>query len=74
MPSLPIISGDQCIAALRHFGYTEARQRGSHVRLTCPGRSPVTVPRHRTLKSGTLRAILRDAEIAVDDFVAALAR
>jgi predicted RNA binding protein YcfA (HicA-like mRNA interferase family) len=72
MPSLPVISGDQCIAALRHFGYSEARQRGSHVRLTCPGRSPVTVPRHGELKPGTLRAILREAEISVESFTEAL--
>jgi predicted RNA binding protein YcfA (HicA-like mRNA interferase family) len=46
MAPLPIVSGDECIAALRRFGYEVARQSGSHVRLVYPGRSPVTVPRH----------------------------
>jgi predicted RNA binding protein YcfA (HicA-like mRNA interferase family) len=59
---------------LRQFGYEVARQRGSHVRLTCSGRPPVTVPLHKSLKRGTLRAILREAEITVDEFVAALGR
>lgn len=74
MPPLPIISADECIAALRRFGYQVVRQKGSHVRLTCEGRSPVTVPMHRTLKRGTLRAILRDSEISVEDLLAALGR
>jgi predicted RNA binding protein YcfA (HicA-like mRNA interferase family) len=72
MPPLPIVSGDECIAALRHFGYEVARQSGSHVRMVCAGRSPVTVPRHATLKRGTLRSILRVADITVDAFIAAL--
>lgn len=58
---LPIISGKQCIAALHAVGYRELRQKGSHVRLACEGRSPVTVPLHSTLDRGTLRSILRTA-------------
>ena len=74
VPPLPIISGARCIAVLRQFGYSEARQSGSHVRLVCEGRAPVTVPRHGTLKRGTLRSILRVAEISVEEFVTALGR
>jgi predicted RNA binding protein YcfA (HicA-like mRNA interferase family) len=74
MPPLPIISAEECIAALRRFGYEVARQKGSHVRLTCEGRTPVSVPMHKTLKRGTLRSILREAEISVEEFVAALGR
>ena len=72
MSELPVISGRECIAALERVGYRVARQRGSHVRLTCPGRSPVTVPLHRELDRGTLRAILRAVAIEVDAFVALL--
>jgi predicted RNA binding protein YcfA (HicA-like mRNA interferase family) len=74
MPPLPIVSADECIAALGRFGYAVARQKGSHVRLTCEGRTPLTVPMHKTLKRGTLRAILREAEITVEAFLAALGR
>lgn len=66
--TLPIISGRQCIAALKKLGYREARQKGSHVRLTCSGRSPLTVPLHPTLDRGTLRSILRSAEISPEEF------
>jgi predicted RNA binding protein YcfA (HicA-like mRNA interferase family) len=68
VPPLPIVSGDECIAVLRRFGYEVARQSGSHVRMVCVGRSPVTEPRHASLKRGTLRSILRVAEISVDAF------
>jgi predicted RNA binding protein YcfA (HicA-like mRNA interferase family) len=76
MPPLPIISADECIAALRRFGYEVVRQKGSHVRMTCGGRTPVSVPTHKgkTLKRGTLRSILREADITVEDFLAALGR
>ena len=55
-------------------GYIKALSdiSGSHVRLLCPGRTPVTVPMHKPLKRGTLRSILRTADIEVEVFVAAL--
>jgi predicted RNA binding protein YcfA (HicA-like mRNA interferase family) len=68
MPELPIISGDECIAALGRIGYVIARTKGSHLRLRCPGRKPLTVPRHHELDRGTLRAILRTAGISVEEF------
>jgi predicted RNA binding protein YcfA (HicA-like mRNA interferase family) len=68
MAELPIVSGDQCISALGRIGYRVARTKGSHVRMRCPGRRPVTVPTHRELDRGTLRAILRTADISVGEF------
>ena len=69
MPELPVVSGQRCIAALGHLGYQVARTRGSHVRLRCPGRKPVTVPLHDELDRGTLRAILRSIGVSVDEFI-----
>ncbi|HEX73778.1 MAG TPA: addiction module toxin, HicA family [Dehalococcoidia bacterium] len=69
MPELPIVSGDQCISALERIGYRVARTRGSHVRMRCPGRRPVTVPKHNKLDRGTMRAILRTADISIDEFI-----
>jgi predicted RNA binding protein YcfA (HicA-like mRNA interferase family) len=43
MTALPIVSGNECILALQRVGYTITRTRGSHVRMNCPGRNPVTV-------------------------------
>jgi predicted RNA binding protein YcfA (HicA-like mRNA interferase family) len=69
MPKLPIISGDECIKALGNLGYYVARTRGDHIRLRCPGRNPVTVPRHRELDPGILHSIIREAEISVREFI-----
>lgn len=69
MPPLPVISGRQCIRALEKAGYRVLRQRGSHVRLVAEGRSSVTVPLHRELDRGTLRSILRVADLGVEDLL-----
>jgi antitoxin HicB len=51
------------------------RQKGSHVRLRHSSetqRLPVTVPLHSEIAFGTLRRILRDASITVDELLSAL--
>ncbi len=75
MSRLPVVSGQQVVAALRRVGYEVVRQRGSHMRMrhpTDPRRQPVTVPEHREIKSGTLRAVIRDAGLSVEEFAALL--
>lgn len=70
MPALPVISGRTCVKVLESLGYRVVRQRGSHVRLGHESRAPVTVPEHDELDRGTLRSILRTAEVSVVEFVA----
>lgn len=70
MSRLPVISGRAAVAALTRMGCV-VRQKGSHVRMRHLGsgtRQPVTVPDHKELKDGTLRAIIRDAGASVDEF------
>ena len=74
-PKPPVISGSDLIKALAKFGYVPVRQKGSHVRLrhaTDPQRLPVTVPLHPEIAIGTLRRILRDAAITVEELLSAL--
>ncbi len=74
-PKLPVISGADLIRALGKFGYVTVRQKGSHVRLRHPAdpqRLPVTVPLHTEIAFGTLRRILRDAAITVEQLLSAL--
>ena len=70
MSRLSNISGQQCIRALEKAGFVVKRQKGSHVRMTrqTPYRQ-VTVPDHKELKAGTLRAIIRQAGLTVDEFL-----
>ncbi len=72
MVALPVISGTDCVRALERIGYSVVRQSGSHARLNHSDRQPVTVPLHRELDRGTLRSILRTAEISVEEFVEGL--
>lgn len=68
-PKLPVVSGDDLIRALGKLGYATVRQKGSHVRLRHPSdsqRLPITVPQHTEIAFGTLRRILRDAGITVE--------
>jgi len=70
-PRLPRIDCRKLILVLKRAGFEEQRQRGSHLTMRRPsdGRR-VTVPVHegRTTPLGTLRAILRDADISVVEF------
>ncbi len=69
MTELPVVSGKEVVEALQRAGYFIRRQRGSHVRMYHASRPPVTVPLARAVKKGTLRKILRDAELEPADFV-----
>jgi predicted RNA binding protein YcfA (HicA-like mRNA interferase family) len=65
------VSGADALSALQRLGFSIRRQTGSHVRLV-RGNRHVTVPMHRSLVTGTLSSILRQAGISLDDFVNAL--
>ena len=47
-------------------------QKGSHVHLRHPDRPPLTIPLHREVARGTLRAIIRDAGLTVEEFLESL--
>lgn len=76
MPGLPRVSGREAARAFGLVGYELVRQRGSHLRLRHPtnARQPLTVPDHTELKTGLLRALIRDAGMSVEEFVEALRR
>lgn len=70
MSKLPVISGRECVKALEKVGFYFKRQEGSHIilRRDTPFAQTV-VPDHKELDRGTLRAIIRQAGISVDEFV-----
>jgi predicted RNA binding protein YcfA (HicA-like mRNA interferase family) len=51
-------------------GYAKDHQRGSHIvlRHADPPHRRITVPDHREIAKGTLRAIIRQAGLTVDEF------
>lgn len=71
MPKLPIISGVEAVKALSKTGYEVDHQTGSHLILRNknePHRR-LTVPNHKELAKGTLRAIIRQAGLTVEEFI-----
>ncbi|MBS3984294.1 MAG: type II toxin-antitoxin system HicA family toxin [Selenomonadales bacterium] len=73
MASLPVLSGEEAVRVFKALGWGIARQRGSHIIMTKEGEiATLSVPDHKELAKGTLRKLLRDANLTVDEFVDAI--
>ena len=71
MARLPVLSGAQVVRTFERAGWRLDRQRGSHAILVKRGQiASLSVPQHRELAPGTLRALIRAAGMAVDQFAA----
>ena len=71
MAKLPVMSGAVAVKALSKIGYEVDHQTGSHLILRNkqkPHRR-LTVPNHRELAKGTLRAIIRQAGLTRNEFL-----
>jgi predicted RNA binding protein YcfA (HicA-like mRNA interferase family) len=71
---LPVVSGAEVVKAFRKLGFEVDEQEGSHiiVRHLQPPHRRLSVPNHREIAKGTLRALLRQAGITVEEFHALL--
>jgi len=71
MPPVPAVRGDRLIKALERAGFTVTRVRGSHHRLRHPDGQATTIPVHpgRDVPKGTLRAVLQDTGLSVDELL-----
>ncbi len=67
---LPRISGRECIKALEKAGFYQVRQKGSHIvmRRDDPF-CQLIVPDHKELDTGTLRAIIRQSGLSIEEFI-----
>ena len=71
MPKLPRVSGAEVVRALERLGFVKVRQRGSHVvmkRVQTTSTNGCVVPLHPELAIGTLRGILKQAMVTVEEF------
>jgi predicted RNA binding protein YcfA (HicA-like mRNA interferase family) len=70
MPALPVVSGGEVVRAFQNAGWLIARQRGSHiVMIKEGGMVTLSVPNHDSVAKGTLRSLVRDAGLTVDQFI-----
>ncbi len=73
MASLPVLSGQEVVRVFESFGWDVSRQRGSHIVMTKEGELvTLSVPNHKEIAKGTLRSLIRAANLTVDEFVAAI--
>jgi len=69
-----VVSGSDAVRAFASVGYDVDHQTGSHIilRHRHPPHRRLTVPNHKEVAKGTLRALIREAGLTVDQFVTAL--
>ena len=70
MAQLPNLSGKEVIRAFENLGWEVSRQSGSHIVLTKDGEmASLSVPNHKEVAKGTLRSLIRAANLTIDEFV-----
>ena len=72
MPELPVLNGKETVSALLRGGFERRRNSGGHAILKHPVAGvTVPVPMHggRDLREGTLRGIIRQAGLTVEEFL-----
>lgn len=69
MDKLPVLSAKELIKILATLGYYPIRQKGSHITLGNPTYPKITVPFHKEIAKGTLRAIIRQIGITKEQFM-----
>lgn len=73
MPKLPVVSGEDVVKVLSKHGFTVRKGKGDHVVLQRNDNyRNVIVPLHKELKAGTIRTIIRQSGLTVDEFVSLL--
>lgn len=74
MPRLPVVSGRETVKAFAKIGYLPDHQTGSHIilRHQNPPHRRLTIPDHKELHKKTLRKIITQAGLTVEEFVALL--
>lgn len=73
MPKLPVLSGKELIKILSKLGFQHIRTRGSHAILSKEnkekGKITIPVPIHPELAKGTLKSIMNQAGIKLEELL-----
>lgn len=74
MSHLPVVSGAEVVKAMEKVGFAFDRRKSSHIvlRNVAPPHRRPTIPDHDEVAKGTLRSLIRDAGLTVDEFKALL--
>ena len=74
MPKLPVIKARILFKVLKKHGFYKFHQVGSHIQLKHPDGRRTTIPYHpnQEIRRGTLKAIIDDLEMSIEEFTKAL--
>ncbi len=64
-----MMSGDEFVNVMRRAGLVWDHTEGSHMILLHPSGRRLSLPRHKELGRGLLRALLKDAGLSREDFL-----
>ncbi len=67
---LPVLSGKEIVRIFESFGWEASRRRGSHIIMTKKNEIvTLSIPNHREVARGTLRSLIRSANLTVEEFI-----
>jgi predicted RNA binding protein YcfA (HicA-like mRNA interferase family) len=70
---IPVLSGKEIVKIFESLGWEVSRQRGSHVIMTKKGEIvTLSIPNHKEVARGTLRSLIRSANLTVEEFIKAI--
>ncbi len=69
----PLLSGRKIVRVFLKIGYRQVSQRGSHIKIRNDADDiTLIIPDHKEVDRWTLKGILKDAGLSVDDFMSLL--
>jgi predicted RNA binding protein YcfA (HicA-like mRNA interferase family) len=70
MTKPPLLSGKKIVKAFEKIGYYRVSQGGSHIKIRNDVRQiTLIIPDHKEVDRRTLRGIVRDAELTIEEFI-----
>ena len=66
----PLLSGREVVKAFEKAGYHRVSQKGSHIKIrNDPRQITLIIPDHKEVDRWTLKGIIKDAELTVEEFM-----
>ncbi|MBI4092120.1 MAG: type II toxin-antitoxin system HicA family toxin [Candidatus Levybacteria bacterium] len=74
MPKLPVVKASKLLRTLNKLGFYEHNRVGSHIQLKHSDGRRTTIPYHpsQEIRRGTLKAIINDLDMTVEEFIKAI--
>ena len=73
MAQLPILSGTEVLRIFEGLGWEFSRESGSHMVMTKQGEmASLSIPKPNEVAKGTLRSLIRAANLTTDEFLRGL--